>query len=765
MRSNRRWLPVSVAVLLSACGDEGTPFDMLPEEDAGEVIKEDAGPAPTFPDRGAPTDQGFPEDEGFPEFDAGAFDTGVRDTGVRDTGVRDTGTLDTGVRDTGTLDTGPAYDPCAASAVIDLNAMGTLAGETTSYTGSNASTGRSAPLRPACGTASAIGHQVAFRYVPRAGVRLRVSTDNAGTAVNLDTVAWAQAACASLPSGTSALGCDDDSGNDPRGLSSVFTTAAAVTAGMPVYIIVAGYDGGSSSPTGAFALTVTEVFPGMTGAACDPREVTPAPCATGLRCVPTGTSTTVGTCLADGAAGARCRTAGLACDAGLTCSGAVTSTASRCRATVAVGGACDPAGAANVCAAGSHCITASGSSTCVAEGAAGGRCRSAGMACDATLVCSGAVTSTASRCRGTIAVGAACDAAGTGDPCVTGSTCLTVAGNTTCVADGSLSGRCRASGVACDAGLGCTGTQTATASRCVAAVAVGGACPTGSICVAGSPCLSAVCVADGSLNGRCRASGTACDAGLGCNGTASSTTSRCVMAVSVGGTCTAASVCASGSRCLASGGGMICVADGGAGNFCRADAPRCNTSLTCSSAYTIEGWCLSTVASGATCDWTGRSTLCPTGEGCVATSATAGSCAMAQAEAEDNNPINPPMTTSTTGAAFTGSITAGDRDCFGLTVPAGASIYAQGQLPMAPGCPAGGADPVITLYRLAASGTGSSTVTSQDDSDGFGLCPMLNPTVQTNARNVSAGSYAVCVTGLRSTTTVPNYLLSFGYYR
>ena len=641
MRSNRWWLPVSAALLLSACGDDSTPFDMLPEEDAGEVIKEDAGPAPTFPDRGAPTDQGFPEDEGFPDFDAGSFDAGVRDTGVRDTGVRDTGPLDTGPLDTGPLDTGPldtgpAYDPCAASAVIDLNAMGTLAGETTSYAGSNASTGRSAPLRPACGAASAIGHQVAFRYVPRAGVRLRVSTDNAGTAVNLDTVVWAQAACASLPSGTSALGCDDDGGNDPRGLSSVFTTAAAVTAGMPVYIIVAGYDGGSSTPTGAFALTVTEVSPGMTGAACDPREVTPAPCATGLRCVPTGTSTTVGTCLADGTAGARCRSAGLACDAGLTCSGAVTSTASPCRATVAVG--------------------------------------------------------------------AACDAAGTGDPCVAGSTCLTVAGNTTCVADGSL-------------------------------------------------------------NGRCRASGTACDAGLGCNGTASSTTSRCIMAVPVGGTCTASSVCASGSRCLASGGGMICVADGGAGNFCRADAPRCNTSLACSSAYTNEGWCLSTVASGATCDWTGRSTLCPTGEGCVATSATAGSCAMAQAEAEDNNPINPPLTTSTTGAAFTGSITAGDRDCFGLTVPAGASIYAEVQLPMAPGCPAGGADPVITLYRLAASGTGSSTVTSQDNTAGFGLCPMLNPTVQTNARNVLAGSYAVCVTGLRSTTTVPNYLLSFGYYR
>ncbi len=60
---------------------------------------------------------------------------------------------------------------------------------------------------------------------------------------------------------------------------------------------------------------------------------------------------------------------------------------------------------------------------------------------------------------------------------------------------------------------------------------------------------------------------------------------------------------------------MVCVADGGAGAVCRSAAPRCNASLTCSSAYTTEGWCLNTVAMGATCDWTGRSTLLPGGRG------------------------------------------------------------------------------------------------------------------------------------------------------
>jgi len=623
MRFDRRWLPVVLSVLLPACGGDETPFTMIPDEDSGEIIKDDAGPGPTFPDRGFPADEGTPEVD-VPRPDAGR-DAGNMDSGARDTGVIDTGTRDVGI-DTGPVDTGPPYDPCSAASVIDLNMVGTLTGQTTTYAGTNAATGASAPLRSPCSTSAA--YEVAFRYTPRAATRLRVSTNADGTAAGLDTIVWAQAACATLASGDMGLGCNDDSGDPPRTLASTFTTAAAVTAGTPLYIVVAGYRS-ASTPTGSFALSVTEVVPAMAGGACDPRDT--MACVTGLRCVPTGTSTTMGTCIADGAAGGRCRSAGLSCDMGLTCSGVVTATTSRCRATVAVG--------------------------------------------------------------------MACDLAGTGDPCITASTCLTVMGNTTCVADGSV-------------------------------------------------------------NGRCRTTGMACDTGLGCNGTASATASRCVMAVPVGGTCTSASICASGSRCVSSSGGMVCVADGGAGTLCRAEAPRGSTSLTCWSAYTTEGWCPSTVATGATCDWTGRSTACPTAEGCVATSATAGSCATAQPEAEANNVINPPTTISSTGAAFTGSITAGDRDCFGLMVPAGASIYAQVQLPGEPGCPRGGSDPYLTLYNSSGG-----TVTSQDDSDGFGLCPVINPTVQTNARNVSAGRYTVCVTGLLSSSTVPNYLLSFGYYR
>lgn len=750
MRFDRRFLPVALAVLLPACGEE-SPFEMIPDEDAGEVIKEDAGPLPMFPDRGVPADEGFPEED-VPPIDAGRRDTGV-DTGVRDTGVIDTGVRDTGVIDTGPVDSGPPYDPCAAASVIDLNMAGTLAGQTTTYMGSNASTGRSAPLRPLCGSASSIGYEVAFRYTPRASTRLRVSTDNAGTAANLDTVVWAQAACMSVPSG-SGLGCDDDGGEDPRTYASTFTTAAAVTAGTPVYIVVAGYTGGTTTPTGAFALSVTEVVPAMAGGACDPRDA--MACVTGLRCIPTGTSTTMGTCVADGAAGGRCRTAGLACDMGLTCSGVVTATTSRCRATVAVGGMCDPAGAANVCAMGANCITASGMSTCLADGAAGGRCRATGMACDATLVCSGSQTSTTSRCRTTIAVGGDCDVAGGGDPCVTGSTCLTVSGRSACVADGTANGRCRTTGTACDMGLGCNGTASSTTARCVTAVATGGACPTGSVCASGNTCLGMVCVADGSANGRCRTTGMACDAGLGCNGTASSTASRCVMAVPVGGACTSTSICASGSSCLTSSSGMVCVADGGAGTRCRAEAPRCGDGLTCSSAVSSDGWCLRPVAMSAACDWSGRSTTCPAGSACVPVSAATGACVAAVAETEPNDALAA-ATTVSAGAVFSGSVEGGGRDCFAINLPSGASIFAHAQIPASPGCPASGADPQVTIYR--ASGL---TVTAQDDTTGFGLCSVIDPFVRAAAADLPAGRYVVCVNNYMN-AAVPNYLLTVGF--
>lgn len=883
MRFDRRFLPVVLAVLLPACGGEESPFKMIPDEDAGDITMDDAGPGPMFPDRGFPADEGTPEED-VPSLDAGRRDAGSLDAGVRDTGVVDTGVRDTGVIDTGPVDTGPAPDPCATA--VDLATAGTVTGQITSYTGSNATAPTGSPLRAACSSAT---RQVVLRYTPRASVRLRISTNNDGTAASLDTVLWAQAACTSLPAGNMGLGCNDDSLSPPRTLASSFTTEAAVTAGTPIFIVVGGFTGS----TGTFALTVTEVVPAMAGGACDPRDLTS--CVTGLRCVPTGTSTTIGTCIADGAAGGRCRTMGLSCDAGLTCSGVVSALTSRCRATVAVGGMCDPAGAANICAEGANCITAAGMSTCITDGAAGGRCRPMGTACDATLVCSGSQTSTTSRCRGTIAVGGDCDVTGMGDPCVTGSTCLTVSGRSVCMADGALNGRCRMTGAACDASLGCTGTPSATASRCVTAVAVGGACTATSICATGSTCLASgggmVCMADGAEGGRCRGTGVACDAGLACNGTQTAVASRCVTAVAVGGACTAMSLCTSGSTCVASGGGMVCLTDGAVGGRCRGTGAACDTGLacdgtasaatsrcrtavavgaacdpagvsslcatgsycalagtdrwtcvangargglcrgtscdsglvcidalycgpvvsagsacdptlrsslcndptscvaragessgtcvtsgsaagtecrvgrTCSAGLTCSaigeyGWCRTAAAAGEACDRTGRYTTCARDTACTPTTGNAGVCSMAIAETEPNNTPATAAPTITSSTAFQGTVESGGRDCVAVTVPMGAALFSEVQIPAMATCPAGGPDPFVEVYNPAGV-----LIAVEDDSPGRGRCSLIDPTFHPELRNLAAGRYVVCLREYGNTRTIPNYLFTVGIVR
>ncbi|MBP6831421.1 MAG: hypothetical protein KA978_11615 [Deltaproteobacteria bacterium] len=785
MWSNRRWLPVSLALLLPACGGDESPFDSMPEEDSGVMLKEDAGPIPTFPDLGV-TDRGFPEDQGFPRvdvpefdsgagfdsgtgFDAGFRDTGIRDTGIRDTGIRDTGIRDTGIRDTGPADTGPAYDPCAMGSVIDLNMAGTLAGTTTSYTGSNTMVGGTAPLRPACGSATSIGHEVVLRYTPRATSRLRVSTNNDGTTAGFDTVAWAQPACSSLPTGNAGLGCNDDSGTAPRTLASTFTTSANVTAGTAVYIVVAGYRP-SGTPTGTFALTVTELVPGMAGAMCDPRVSSPPPCADALTCIADAGSTTTGTCIADGSAGGRCRATGTACDMGLACSGSATSTASRCRAAVAVGAACDPARVTSLCATGSTCVTANGSSTCVADGARGGTCRVVAPRCDSMLTCS---TMTGSGvCREVVADGASCDPAGTNSVCQTGRTCAAFYGAATgtCVVDGNDGARCRTSGAACETGLICSGTASATTSRCRTRVELGAACdPVGerNLCATNSGCVSSpvgwTCVALGSRGGICRPSGTRCDSGLTCiSGTPNDYCRERLS--SAGAMCDAANqatLCATNSSCLATAGQTVgaCTANGtAAGADCRTSGTRCDSGLACTTT-SGAGWCRRASTAAMACDWTGRVTSCPAMTACAPSSATAGTCAMQVMETEPNNSITAPSPTVTASTVFAGSVEAGGRDCVGVDLPMGASIFADVQLPATPTCAPGGPDPFLTVFNPMGR-----LISFEDDSVGRGRCAVIDPTVRPELARLAAGRYVVCVNGYNN-AAVPNYLFTVGVVR
>jgi hypothetical protein len=535
-----------------------------------------------------------------------------------------------------------------------------------------------------------------LRYTPRASARLRISTDNDGTGASFDTVVWAQPTCASLTSTSAALGCNDDVGSGTRRLASTFTTTAAVTAGTPVYIVVAGY---GSTSTGAFELTVTEVVPLMAGAACDPRTSATQLCATGLTCIATAGSTTMGTCVADGAAGGRCRAMGMACDAMLACSGSASSAASRCRAAVPVGGACDPTGAASVCPTGSACLSMGAATVCLADGSVGGRCRMTGTACDAGAGCSAAPGSAAARCQATVAVGAACDPARVANVCATASHCALVMDRWTCVADGARGGYCRTA-PACDASLTCvTGYDF---DLCRATVPAGGACDASeatTVCASGTSCVAAA----GEATGVCTAAGTV------------------------------------------------------AGAECRSSR-RCDSGLTCSAIGQV-GWCRTAAAVGAACDRTGRYNTCASGSSCAPTMGAAGACVARIEETEPNDTPATASPTITESTVFHGAVEAGGRDCVAVTVPMGASLFVEVQLPGTATCPFTGPDPYVEVYNPAGA-----LIAVEDDSPGRGRCSLLDPLFHPEVRDLPAGRYAVCLREY-GTPALSNYQLTVGLVR
>ncbi len=159
------------------------------------------------------------------------------------------------------VDAGPPYDPCAPGLVRDLDASGVRDGATTRVSGDNLSVGRMGPLGSPCAVGMT-GHQVVYRYTPRTTTRLRVSTNDEGTDARLDTVVFVLSECAPVADGGAAsLGCSDDTGDPPRDHASTFVTDANVTAGVPVYIVVAGFLHATRElfeSQGRFVLSVTE---------------------------------------------------------------------------------------------------------------------------------------------------------------------------------------------------------------------------------------------------------------------------------------------------------------------------------------------------------------------------------------------------------------------------------------------------------------------------------------------------------------------------
>lgn len=155
----------------------------------------------------------------------------------------------------------PLYDPCAAGRLRDLDALGTRVGAATTVLGDNLSAGRLGTLDAPC-AAGHSGYPVVYRYTPRATTRLRVSTNDARTDARLDTVVYAMTACGpAADGGARVIGCSDDSGDPPRDHATLFVTDEDVTAGRPVYVVVAGFLHATSElfdAQGHFALTVTE---------------------------------------------------------------------------------------------------------------------------------------------------------------------------------------------------------------------------------------------------------------------------------------------------------------------------------------------------------------------------------------------------------------------------------------------------------------------------------------------------------------------------
>ncbi|MFO0646218.1 MAG: hypothetical protein U0326_08260 [Polyangiales bacterium] len=245
------------------------------------------------------------------------------DTPVTDATTDTTSPTDTGgdARTDARTDTSPTDRPAtgACASVTDISSMMPGSDGAIHVTGNNES---GAPmslgaLPDTCvngGRGGEKGSVVVYSYTMRAAGTLRVSTTNAGTSdAMFDTVVAVLSTCSV---GGAALACNDDTGDAaPHRLHSRAQTSALM-AGQRVFIVVGGYGmDAASASTGDFELTVQEAPPTPVGGACSAGAV----CVANATCVANVGSTTMGTCLANGANRGICRTSGTACDTGLTC--------------------------------------------------------------------------------------------------------------------------------------------------------------------------------------------------------------------------------------------------------------------------------------------------------------------------------------------------------------------------------------------------------------------------------------------------------------
>ena len=138
-------------------------------------------------------------------------------------------------------------------------------------------------------------------------------------------------------------------------------------------------------------------------------------------------------------------------------------------------------------------------------------------------------------------------------------------------------------------------------------------------------------------------------------------------------------------------------------------------------------------AAGAACDYRLKNAVtCPGGGGCAPSTALAGTCVAATAEAEPNDSIATRQGALTSSAVFHGALASvADVDCYGLTVPADASVFLK-----------------LNDANDRCDGVGGLSVTLRTAAGvevADALCPGIDGPLRGPAHRLSAGAYVACV--------------------
>ncbi len=652
------------------------------------------------------------------------------------------------------------------------------------------------PVRPPSGssTCAAMSGQLAYSYtVGSTASALRISTTNAGTPRNFDTVLYVTTRCANT---LTAAACNDDdpeyASRPDRRVSSLVTTEV-LPAGTQVFILIGGFypagDGITTIDHGMFEMTVNELPAVADGGACDANGLANR-CDTNLVCVADTIGGDAGHCRTRGSvAGALCRTSEPRCDTGLTCSS--TATTGVCIATGMADGPCNPRTACPdgyVCSAttlgvGTGVCRRTGTvlgSTCRPVGATGGRC-------DAPLICAADIDpARAANCVRAAVAGMECDTIRS--ICPTGTTCVTPNGGTaigTCVADGAgPRARCRASGTRCDMGLECItlGEGAAAEELCLRRSMTNMACGPALQCPDADTCYltdltdrsNGLCGADGQAGGSCNTAMPFCTGALVCSSTTGNGLCGTVSTM-MGAACDRLhSRCGTGLSCVLAAGSQTmgtCQPDGSvAGADCRTGDMPCATGLTCNGSALSGGVCQRAVTAGMACDPINGTTACPAMQYCLASAFNAGTCSgTTTPEMEPNDtPTNVMARAITAPSLITGALGRLDVDCVAVTVPAMGRIVAM----VSDG---NGRCRVNLGGRLAmdvysSDGTTIRGIATQNGPFGSGTCAHVDGAraIQSYAGGLAAGTYYVCIRGVNDNTvnppvttdTVASYVLS-----